>query len=141
MRGDSHAFLLCATFVAGCGSSGSSMSNQPSPDAPLGPAADASVAPKPDAAAPPPDARQGPDGSVAGCDPTHRPILFVHGFSGSGDNFEIQAQRFTSNGYCPESIQGFDYDSGLVLTGALATVQPALDTAVDALRTASGFDQ
>jgi pimeloyl-ACP methyl ester carboxylesterase len=40
-----------------------------------------------------------------------RPIVFVHGFAGSGAQFETQALRFTSNGYPPEHIAFHEYDS------------------------------
>src|ERR1051326_4335326 len=66
----------------------------------------------------------GPSGTDSGtgggeqCDKTKRPILFVHGIMGGGDNFELQAQRFTSNGYCRDAIRAFDYDgTGLAFGG------------------------
>jgi pimeloyl-ACP methyl ester carboxylesterase len=37
--------------------------------------------------------------SGAGAKPKLNPIIFVHGASGSGAQFESQAMRFTSNGY------------------------------------------
>ena len=43
--------------------------------------------------------------------PERRPVIFVHGFSGSGAQFETQAQRFTSNGYPSELIALHEYDS------------------------------
>jgi pimeloyl-ACP methyl ester carboxylesterase len=43
--------------------------------------------------------------------PAERPIVFVHGFSGSGAQFETQALRFTSNGYPASSIAVHEYDS------------------------------
>src|SRR6476659_3582745 len=54
------------------------------------------------------------------CDETKRPILFVHGIMGGGDNFEVQAERFTSNGYCRSAIRAYDYDATyLAFGGAL----------------------
>ncbi len=41
----------------------------------------------------------------------YRPIVFVHGQSGSAQQFESQAQRFTSNGYPAELIFAFEYDT------------------------------
>lgn len=41
----------------------------------------------------------------------HRPVVFVHGFAGSGAQFETQALRFTSNGYPPEVVAVHEYDS------------------------------
>ncbi|MDQ1521574.1 MAG: hypothetical protein QOI55_2647, partial [Actinomycetota bacterium] len=44
--------------------------------------------------------------------PSHRrPVIFVHGFTGSGAQFETQALRFTSNGYAPKLIAVHEYDS------------------------------
>ncbi|MEM1563767.1 MAG: alpha/beta fold hydrolase [Candidatus Bathyarchaeia archaeon] len=40
-----------------------------------------------------------------------RPIVFVHGGSGSAQQFESQAMRFTSNGYPHDYIKVFEYDS------------------------------
>ena len=38
-------------------------------------------------------------------------MIFVHGFVGSGAQFESQQQRFTSNGYPQRLISVLDYDS------------------------------
>jgi len=86
------------------------------------------------------------DGSSQTCDATRRPILFVHGIMGGADNFELQAQRFTSNGYCRSSIRGFDYDAtflafGGALKGDVDDTQARLDDAVDQFRKDSGFDK
>jgi pimeloyl-ACP methyl ester carboxylesterase len=51
----------------------------------------------------------------SGGDGDPRPIVFVHGFFGSGAQFETQAKRFTSNGYPAESIAILDYDSNFGL--------------------------
>ncbi|MGP4026087.1 alpha/beta hydrolase [Actinomadura sp. 3N407] len=40
-----------------------------------------------------------------------RPVVFVHGFSGSAGQFETQARRLASNGYPARYIEGHDYDS------------------------------
>ncbi|HEX6311976.1 MAG TPA: alpha/beta fold hydrolase [Acidimicrobiia bacterium] len=50
--------------------------------------------------------------AAGGGDAPLRPIVFVHGFFGSGAQFETQAKRFTSNGYPAEAIAVLDYDSG-----------------------------
>ena len=49
--------------------------------------------------------------SPAGAGPAHRPVIFVHGFAGSGSQFEAQAMRFTSNGYSPDDVAAHEYDS------------------------------
>ena len=61
-----------------------------------------------------------------------RPILFVHGFMGSGQQFETQALRFTSNGYAPDLIDVFEHDS-LAYPGSQAQVWAGLDARIDAL--------
>jgi pimeloyl-ACP methyl ester carboxylesterase len=43
------------------------------------------------------------------------PVIFVHGGSGSGAQFESQAQRFTSNGYPASYIAVYEYDSTYTL--------------------------
>ena len=45
------------------------------------------------------------------CDPARTPVVFVHGFLGSGDNWALQAQRLEANGYCPSRIFAFDWNS------------------------------
>lgn len=39
------------------------------------------------------------------------PIVFVHGQTGSAQQFETQAMRFTSNGYPQELLFAFEYDT------------------------------
>lgn len=46
-----------------------------------------------------------------GCDASKPPIVFVHGFLGSGDNWAIQMQRFNSNGYCHQRMFVFDWNT------------------------------
>ena len=83
---------------------------------------------------------QTPVSSQASGDGAVRPILFVHGFMGSGQQFETQALRFTSNGYAPDLIDVFEHDS-LAYPGSQAQVWAGLDARIDALLAASGADQ
>jgi len=39
------------------------------------------------------------------------PIIFVHGFLASGDTYEKQVKRFTSNGYSQADLYTFDWNS------------------------------
>ena len=39
------------------------------------------------------------------------PLIFVHGGFGSGQQFESQALRLTSNGYPPEYLEMFEHNS------------------------------
>jgi uncharacterized repeat protein (TIGR01451 family) len=41
----------------------------------------------------------------------HNPMIFVHGFVGSGAQFESQKMRFTSQGYPDDYVTVFEYDS------------------------------
>ncbi len=60
--------------------------------------------------------------------PPLNPIIFVHGSSGSGAQFESQAMRFTSNGYPHRHIAVLEYDSS-----AIGTILPAVLANLDAL--------
>jgi hypothetical protein len=46
-----------------------------------------------------------------GCDASKLPIVFVHGFLGSGDNWALQLQRFSSNSYCNDRMFLFDWNT------------------------------
>ncbi|HMO31793.1 MAG TPA: alpha/beta fold hydrolase [Lacibacter sp.] len=51
-------------------------------------------------------------GSVAGgCDSTRLPVVFVHGFLGSGDNWSLPIRRLVQNGYCANRLFVFDWNS------------------------------
>jgi pimeloyl-ACP methyl ester carboxylesterase len=47
--------------------------------------------------------------------PRLNPVIFVHGFVGSGAQFESQQMRFTSNGYPQRLISVLEYDSTFAL--------------------------
>jgi len=61
------------------------------------------------------------------------PIVFVHGQSGSAQQFETQAMRFTSNGYPQQLLFAFEYDTSTA-TQPLA----ALDAYIDGVLAATG---
>src|ERR1700730_6599117 len=69
-----------------------------------------------------------------------RPVIFVHGFVGSGAQFESQAMRFTSNGYPAGLIAVEEYDSTFATT-TMAKVWGDLDRLVSQLLTKSGADK
>jgi hypothetical protein len=110
--------------------------------------ADASVA---EAAAPSADAECPVVVSETACDTTQRPIVFVHGTYGSGDNIANVALLFASNGYCPDRFISIDYNSliavGTGLTGGgfngpLDAASEPIDEAIDAVLAANpGFTQ
>lgn len=45
------------------------------------------------------------------CDSTRLPIVFVHGFLGSGDNWSRPIRRLVQNGYCANRLFVFDWNS------------------------------
>lgn len=69
-----------------------------------------------------------------------RPVIFVHGFSGSGAQFESQAQRFASNGYAPDLIAAEEYDSTFSIN-TIADIYTDLDHLIAALLDQTGADQ
>ena len=72
------------------------------------------------------------------CSDPHRPIIFVHGFLGSGDNYADMVQRFLQNGYCPEKLVLLDWNGvGADVNGGVR----ALSAQVDELISSSGFPQ
>ncbi|GLZ08399.1 lipase [Actinomadura sp. NBRC 104412] len=69
-----------------------------------------------------------------------RPIVFVHGYSGSGSQFETQAKRFASNGYPAEYIESQEYDTTFEQNSA-EDVYAALDARIARLKAATGADK
>jgi pimeloyl-ACP methyl ester carboxylesterase len=64
------------------------------------------------------------------------PIIFVHGFYGSGDQYRAMGQYFASNGYPAERILAFDHNSV-----APADTQVRLNAFVDATRQRFGVER
>lgn len=64
------------------------------------------------------------------------PVVFVHGQSGSAQQFETQAMRFTSNGFPQELLFAFEYDTS-------SPVNPLvdLDQFLDAVLAETGAEQ
>src|SRR5688500_5223233 len=87
---------------------------------------------------PAPAGAQEPEAGAGADDPL--PMVFVHGFMGSGQQFEAQALRFSSNGYPDELIEMFEHDS-LAYPGSQADVWARLDTLIAELREEHGTDQ
>lgn len=64
----------------------------------------------------------------AGARPPRLPIVFVHGNSGSVQQFETQFQRFASNGYPDDLFFAYEYDTtGPDNTAAVANLGPFID--------------
>jgi len=70
------------------------------------------------------------------------PIIFVHGGSGSGAQFESQAMRFASNGYPEKYIAVVEYDSGnLDFPEDLPIVHAEIDARIAELQAALNVEQ
>jgi len=70
------------------------------------------------------------------------PIIFVHGGSGSGAQFESQGMRFASNGYPQGYIAVVEYDSGGVeFPEDLPIVHAAIDARIAELQAETGRAQ
>lgn len=74
---------------------------------------------------------------AAPCTDDERPIVFAHGFLGSGDNFANQIMRFNVNGYCHGSLWAFDWNT---LNRAI-NHNAALDRFIDAVLAETGAEQ
>jgi triacylglycerol esterase/lipase EstA (alpha/beta hydrolase family) len=73
-------------------------------------------------------------------DPAVLPMIFVHGGFGSGQQFEAQALRFTSNGYPADHIEVFEHNS-LAWPDSQDEVWARLDQAIAEAQAATGDDQ
>jgi pimeloyl-ACP methyl ester carboxylesterase len=69
-----------------------------------------------------------------------RPVIFVHGFAGSGAQFETQARRFASNGYPAEYVEAHEYDS-LFTVETVDEVFARLDQRIARLLDRTGADR
>src|SRR5688572_10526035 len=69
-----------------------------------------------------------------------RPMVFVHGFSGSGHQYETPARRFTSNGYPAAYIEAHEYDSTFMVE-TRDQVLAGLDQRITRLLAETGADK
>jgi pimeloyl-ACP methyl ester carboxylesterase len=83
-----------------------------------------------------------PPSTPAGAAPYHglRPVIFVHGGSGSGAQFESQAMRFASNGYPADYIAVSEYDSTYSLNSQ-EDVFAGIDRTIDEMLAKTGADK
>jgi pimeloyl-ACP methyl ester carboxylesterase len=87
-------------------------------------------------AAPAAAAKHGP-----GLDPSSiHPMVFVHGGTGSGGQFESQKMRFTENGYPDDYVRAFEYDSSFTVETP-ADVQARLDSFITQVKQETGRSQ
>lgn len=87
---------------------------------------------------------EGPEGEAGG-DADVRPIIFIHGFLGSGQQFEALALRLTSNGYPADHIEMFEHNSLTYGTGnnpeANEAVWGRIDQLIAELQERTGDEQ
>lgn len=61
-----------------------------------------------------------------------RPLVFVHGFAGSAQQYESQAMRFVANGYPIDRIIDYDHDgAGMDIEGYAAGLGEVVDRALE----------
>jgi pimeloyl-ACP methyl ester carboxylesterase len=72
--------------------------------------------------------------------PGTHPMIFIHGGSGVGAQFESQAQRFESNGYPADWVTVYEYDSSFSIN-TVDDVYNGIDQAIAALLEKTGADQ
>ena len=73
--------------------------------------------------------------------PNVRPIVFVHGMSGSALQFDSQALRFASNGWLASYLFAFEYDTGMPDVEGSAARMARLDAFVDSVLEETGADK
>ena len=76
---------------------------------------------------------------AGGKPPAPRPVIFVHGSTGSGAQFETQALRLSSNGYPADRIAVHEYDSTFGST-TMDQVWAGLDDLITELLAETGAD-
>jgi pimeloyl-ACP methyl ester carboxylesterase len=69
-----------------------------------------------------------------------KPMIFVHGYAGSGAQFESQAMRFASNGYPHDYIFVLEYDTS-GSPGNFPAVWARLDTLIANAKAQTGADK
>src|SRR5262245_29290593 len=73
------------------------------------------------------------------CDASLRPLVFVHGLYGSGDNIANVALLMTSNGYCADRFFAIDYES--LNSAAQPGTNGKLDEFIDQVLAETGADK
>ena len=74
----------------------------------------------------------------AQCDPTKRPVIFVHGFLASGDTWANAVHYFKTAGYCNEQLYAFDWNS---VSGSGKANEENLVQLIDKVRNKTGAQQ
>jgi pimeloyl-ACP methyl ester carboxylesterase len=69
-----------------------------------------------------------------------RPMVFVHGYSGSASQFKTEALRFASNGYPANYVRAFEYDSTMV-NNTTEQIRAGIDELIAPLLEETGAEQ
>jgi len=69
------------------------------------------------------------------------PLIFVHGGSGSGAQFESQQMRLTSNGFPQRYIHVLEYDTFTDLDESIDEVHASLDALIEKVKAQTGKSQ
>ena len=69
------------------------------------------------------------------------PVIFVHGGSGSAQQFESNAQRFTSNGYPHNRLYAYEYDTSTSGDESIAAAVAGLDGFLADVKDETGASQ
>lgn len=72
------------------------------------------------------------------CNDQLPPIVMVHGMLASGDTYSLQAMRFHSNGYCPNRLFTFDWNTVAGFGGATPETEAALNSFIDEVLLSTG---
>lgn len=99
---------------------------------------DASSADKVDSSTATSEVAEGTDDLAPLPDDEALPIVFVHGFAGSAQQFQSQAQRFVMNGYPAERLRAYEHDG--VATDIPGFVA-GLDEVIDEVREKFGTEK
>jgi len=68
------------------------------------------------------------------------PIVFVHGFAGSAQQWQSQSMRFVANGYPPERIVAYEHDgAGFDSAGFVSGLAKVIDAALAEFKTEKVF--
>ncbi len=81
-----------------------------------------------------------PIAAPVGAEISIMPIIFVHGFAGSAQQFASQAMRFSSNGYPQSLLFAFEWDSSGV-TETVTARNARLDAFIAAVKAQTGATQ
>ncbi len=132
-------WLLTAVVMLGLACSDDSSGSEGQPNEGEVDASAPEDASKPDPKPEPDDEEKPPGENEGGTDPLDPlpedltlPIVFVHGFAGSAQQFQSQAMRYIANGYPPERLRAYEHEgAGTNVAGFL----DPLDAIIDEQRT------